>query len=43
MLPLKISWYIIGGGSGHEPAFLGYVGKGLADGLTISNVLHLPS
>ncbi len=36
---------VIGGGSGHEPCFLGYVGKGLADAVAIGNVfphLRLP-
>jgi len=34
---------IIGGGSGHEPAFLGYVGDGLADGVAIGNIFASPS
>ena len=34
---------LIGGGSGHEPAFLGYVGKGLADAAAIGNVFASPS
>jgi len=34
---------LIGGGSGHEPAFIGYVGKGLADGAAIGNVFASPS
>lgn len=34
---------LIGGGSGHEPAFLGYVGKGLADAAVIGNVFASPS
>ena len=34
---------LIGGGSGHEPAFVGYVGKGLADGAAIGNVFSSPS
>src|SRR5262249_2582460 len=29
---------IIGGGSGHEPTFLGFVGQGLADGAGSGNV-----
>ncbi|PBC06372.1 dihydroxyacetone kinase subunit DhaK [Mesorhizobium sp. WSM3859] len=33
---------IIGGGSGHEPTFLGYVGKGLADAAAIGNVFASP-
>lgn len=32
-----------GGGSGHLPLFLGYVGKGLADGVAIGNVFASPS
>lgn len=34
---------IIGGGSGHEPAFLGYVGEGMADAAAIGNVNTSPS
>ena len=34
---------VVGGGSGHEPAFLGYVGKGLADTAAIGNVFASPS
>jgi len=33
---------VIGGGSGHEPTFLGYVGKGLADACAIGNVFASP-
>ncbi len=33
---------VIGGGSGHEPAFLGYVGRGLADAAAIGNVFASP-
>jgi len=33
---------VVGGGSGHEPAFLGYVGKGLADAAAIGNVFASP-
>lgn len=33
---------VIGGGSGHEPAFLGYVGKGLADACAVGNVFASP-
>jgi dihydroxyacetone kinase-like protein len=33
---------VIGGGSGHEPAFLGYVGRGLADAAPIGNVFAAP-
>lgn len=32
-----------GGGSGHLPVFLGYVGKALADGVTVGNVFASPS
>ena len=34
---------LIGGGSGHEPAFLGYVGKGMADGVAVGNIFASPS
>ena len=33
---------VIGGGSGHEPAFLGYVGRGLADAAALGNVFAAP-
>lgn len=33
---------VIGGGSGHEPCFLGYVGAGLADAVAIGNVFASP-
>jgi len=33
---------VIGGGSGHEPTFLGFVGKGLADACAIGNVFASP-
>jgi len=33
----------LGGGSGHEPAFLGYVGPGLADSAAVGNVFAAPS
>ncbi len=29
---------VVGGGSGHEPAFAGYVGQGLADAAAVGNV-----
>lgn len=32
-----------GGGAGHLPVFLGYVGKGLADGASVGNVFTSPS
>jgi len=34
---------VTGGGSGHLPVFLGYVGKGLADGVAVGNVFTSPS
>ncbi|MGO2265979.1 MAG: dihydroxyacetone kinase subunit DhaK [Vagococcus salmoninarum] len=34
---------IVGGGSGHEPLFLGYVGKDFADAAVIGNVNTSPS
>ena len=33
---------VIGGGSGHEPSFLGFVGTGLADAAPIGNVFASP-
>lgn len=32
-----------GGGSGHLPVFLGYVGKGLLDGVAVGDVFNSPS
>jgi len=32
-----------GGGSGHLPVFMGYVGKGLADGASVGNVFSSPN
>ncbi|WP_206514614.1 dihydroxyacetone kinase subunit DhaK [Brevibacillus marinus] len=34
---------VIGGGSGHEPMFLGFAGEGLADGVAIGNVFAAPT
>ncbi|WP_303871845.1 dihydroxyacetone kinase subunit DhaK [Acetobacterium wieringae] len=34
---------VIGGGSGHEPLFLGYVGKGFVDAAVIGNINTSPS
>lgn len=34
---------ITGGGSGHLPLFMGYIGKGLLDGAAIGNVFASPS
>jgi dihydroxyacetone kinase-like protein len=33
---------VIGGGSGHEPASLGLIGKGFADGVAVGNVFASP-
>src|SRR6267142_5498448 len=33
---------LTGGGSGHEPMFLGYVGKGMADASVAGNVFASP-
>ena len=32
-----------GGGSGHIPVFLGYVGPGLLDGVSVGNVFSSPA
>src|ERR1700732_792529 len=34
---------VTGGGSGHLPVFVGYVGRGLASGAAIGNVFSSPS
>ncbi|MEM6889242.1 MAG: dihydroxyacetone kinase subunit DhaL [Pseudomonadota bacterium] len=34
---------VVGGGSGHEPAFAGYVGRGLADSAPLGNIFASPS
>lgn len=34
---------MIGGGSGHEPGFIGYVGAGMADGVAVGNIFASPS
>lgn len=34
---------VTGGGAGHLPVFLGYVGKGLCDGVAIGNVFSSPA
>jgi phosphoenolpyruvate---glycerone phosphotransferase subunit DhaK len=34
---------VTGGGSGHEPAFFGFVGPGFADGAALGNVFASPS
>jgi len=42
--PVKNKVSIVsGGGSGHLPVFMGYVGKGLLDGAAIGNVFASPS
>jgi dihydroxyacetone kinase-like protein len=39
--PAKVG-LVIGGGSGHEPTFLGFVGRGLADAAAVGNVFASP-
>ena len=34
---------VTGGGSGHEPAFLGYVGKNMMDAVAVGEVFYSPS
>lgn len=34
---------VVGGGSGHEPMFFGFLGKGLADGVSIGNMFTAPN
>lgn len=41
-LPGKVA-LLVGGGSGHYPAFCGYVGPGLADAAVIGNIFTSPS
>lgn len=33
---------LVGGGSGHEPAFMGYIGAGMADGAAVGNIFASP-
>jgi dihydroxyacetone kinase len=33
---------VVGGGSGHEPAFVGYVGRGIADAAACGNIFASP-
>ncbi len=33
---------ITGGGSGHKPAFIGYIGKGLCDGVAVGEIFAAP-
>lgn len=42
LLPADAVGVLIGGGSGHEPAFMGLVGEGLADAAAIGNVFASP-
>lgn len=42
MTPGKVA-IVTGGGYGHLPLFLGYVGKGLCDGVAVGNVFTSPS
>ena len=41
--PRRRAGIVVGGGSGHEPAFLGYLGHGLADGVAVGNVFAAPA
>jgi dihydroxyacetone kinase-like protein len=41
--PRRRTGVVVGGGSGHEPAFFGYLGRGLADAAAIGNVFASPS
>jgi dihydroxyacetone kinase len=34
---------VVGGGSGHEPLYIGFVGEGLADGVAIGNIFTAPT
>jgi dihydroxyacetone kinase-like protein len=34
---------IFGGGSGHEPLFMGYLGPGIADGCPVGNIFTSPA
>ncbi len=40
-IPGKVG-VVVGGGSGHLPAFAGYVGKGMADGAAFGNIFASP-
>jgi len=33
---------VVGGGTGHEPCFLGYIGRGLADAVAVGNIFSSP-
>lgn len=41
--PQRRTGIVVGGGSGHEPAFFGYLGRGLADAVAIGNVFASPA
>lgn len=41
-IPGKVG-LVSGGGSGHKPAFIGYIGKGLIDAVTVGEVFSSPS
>lgn len=34
---------VTGGGSGHEPAFLGYVGRGMVDAVAVGEIFSSPT
>ena len=42
-IPLGKTGVVTGGGSGHEPAFLGYVGKNMCDAVAIGEVCTSPT
>ncbi|MGC4153080.1 MAG: dihydroxyacetone kinase family protein [Propionicimonas sp.] len=42
-VPIGQVGIVTGGGSGHLPLFLGYVGQGLASGVAVGNVFSSPS
>lgn len=41
--PRRQTMVVVGGGSGHEPAFFGFLGRGLADVAAVGNVFASPS
>ena len=41
-VPGKVA-VVIGGGSGHEPLFMGYLGKGFADACPVGNIFASPA
>ena len=42
-IPANLVGIVTGGGSGHLPVFLGYVGAGLCSGVAVGNVFSSPS